>query len=181
MRSLARCALCLGWVTSGCAITALVGENPDAGFAVDAVVASPDLVATPFDAGAPSDVVAPSDLVTAGPDVVDAPSFVDRLVAPRDVPGVMIPDAATPEAGAIGTPDRDAATDATGSDVALAPEAAATADAVSSTPVDAGAEDARPMALDVPPGAACRRDAECVADPAGPFCSLLTMRCGPSR
>lgn len=175
MRSLARCALCLGWVTSGCAITALVGENPDAGFAVDAVVA------TPFDAGAPSDVVTPSDLVTVGPDGVDAPSIVDRLVVSRDVPGVLLPDAATPEAGAIGTPDRDAATDATGSDVALAPEAAATADAVSSTPVDAAQEDARPIALDVPPGAACRRDAECVADPAGPFCSLLTMRCGPSR
>lgn len=171
MNLLARRALCFGLVTSGCAITALVGENPDAGFAIDAVVAPPS------DAGAPSDVVTAIDVVRVGPDVVDAPPLIEGLGVDRDVSGVALPDSSPLEAGSIATPDRDAGA---GSEVGAAPDAPTTGGIVS--PVrDASADDAHPIALDVPPGAACRRDAECVADPAGPFCSLLTMRCGPSR
>lgn len=160
-----RSSLAFALICSGCAITALVGENPDAGFALDAVAApmdqaspSDDRALVGFDAPAASEVSAPHDAGEVS-DAGDVRELPDRLAPDRDAAVVQITDAPLFEAGS-----GDATT------------------AAIQSPADGsgGDDDARAVLSDV--GArACRRDAECVGDPAGPFCSLLTNRCAQSR
>ncbi|MEZ4394847.1 MAG: hypothetical protein R3A48_27540 [Polyangiales bacterium] len=172
MRLLARSTLCLGLATSGCAITALVGENPDAALAVD-------VVAPPFDAGATPDLGAIEgvDASTTPQPGLDGGGRPDSLVFDRDVSTAILGDGGRPEAGALATTDLGGVG---GTDAAPLLDALGTKDSATGGTGSDIRGDARVTPLDVARGASCRRDAECVLDPAGPVCSLMTMRCGPS-
>jgi len=174
-------ALLLG----SCQIVALVGENPDA--------------ATPADLPLPEDRATPRPDVSAAPDL---PIAILDTSTPPDVggsgPTVPPTDAAPVEEGIVGAmdspegrPDRETFT----RDAPLASLEVGREDA---TPpgVDGGAAQITEAGatLDIPPttddaitvmgmdvvGASCRRDLDCARDPAGRFCGLMTMRCGPS-
>lgn len=142
--------------SSGCAITALVGENPDAAIAdVTASEAAIDAAVTPFD-------VVIDDTPRALPDLVEMDAAVtpDRLVVDRDRPGAgidAVADDVFSDAGSIATPD-----------LSSAPRDVVSTEDITRPPGDAIV------------GGSCRRDAECVADPAGPVCNLRTLRCGTS-
>ncbi|MFO0625131.1 MAG: hypothetical protein U0325_05890 [Polyangiales bacterium] len=72
--------------------------------------------------------------------------------------------------------------DDAGADAVVRADAAQAAEA-STTMAEDGAvlEDAMQALPDAPGGAACRRDSDCLRDPAGTVCGLMTMRCGTMR
>lgn len=160
----------LALTLQGCAILALVGENPDGG---RADVPPPDVLGFTLDAG-----LVPPAMDVPVPPPMDVPVPPSELPPPpTDLPPTDVVTRDRPEPSGAGLDVGDAGAPMDLPDVVINSDATITQEASTMKVPDGALEDATMVLPDGSSGAVCRRDFDCRADPAGNLCNQATMRC----